>query len=115
MLGGYTAQSMHDVGATPLNETTPGPVLHLETMAAALAHQFLRPTPPGWMFALVIMGGVSAWLLIAFVRRPLVCLCPLVGAGAAYLLASRLAYDRAGYSCLPFPSKARSSSAVSRR
>ena len=103
VLIGYTAQAMHDVVATPLNETTPGPVLHLETMAAALAHQFLRPTPPGWMFALVIMGGVSAWLLIAFVRRPLVCLFTLVGAGAAYLLASRLAYDRAGLLLLTVP------------
>jgi adenylate cyclase len=103
VLIGATSQIAHDVVATPMNENTLGPVLHLEAMAAALAHQFLRPTPPNWMFALVATGGMSAWLLIAFLRRPLACLFTLGAASAAYLLASRLAYDRAGLLLLTVP------------
>ena len=103
VLIGATSQIAHDVVATPMNENTLGPALHLETMAAALAHQFLRPTPPGWMLALVGAGGIGAWLLIAFVRRPLVCLFTLFLTSALYLLASRLAYDNLGLLLLTVP------------
>ena len=48
-------------------------------------------------------GGVAAWLLIAFVRRPLFCLIALFVISALYLLASRLAYDRLGFLLLTVP------------
>ncbi len=100
---GAASQIAHDVVVTPMSQNTLGPALHLETMAAALAHQFLRPTPPGWMFALVGTGGILAWLLIAFVRRPILCLISLVLISAAYLLVSRIAYDRVGLLLLTVP------------
>jgi hypothetical protein len=53
VLIGAASQIAHDVVSTPLSPNTLGPELHLETMAAALAHEFLRPTPARWMFILV--------------------------------------------------------------
>ncbi len=100
---GAASQIAHDVVVTPLNPDTLGPALHLETMAAAMGHEFLRATPPNWMLGLVGAGGVFAWLLIAFVRRPAVCLVGLVAISAVYLLASRLAYDRVGFLLLTVP------------
>jgi adenylate cyclase len=100
---GASSQVAHDVVDTPMDPNTLGPALHLETMAAALDHQFLRPTPPSWMFALVAAGGLCAWLLIAFVRRPLLCLFALVLLSGGYLFASRLAYDHLGFLLLTLP------------
>jgi adenylate cyclase len=100
---GAASQIAHDVVNTPMSPNTLGPALHLEAMAAALGHQFLRPTPPGWMFGLVAAAGGFAWLLIAFVRRPLLSLLALVLTGAGYLLASRLAYDALGFLLLTVP------------
>src|SRR4030095_11001432 len=42
---GPSAQVLHDVVDTPMSPTTSGPALHLQAMAAALGHEFLRPTP----------------------------------------------------------------------
>ena len=67
---GAASQVAHDVVDTPMSPNTLGPALHLETMAAALEHEFLRPTSRAWMRALVCAAGTLAWLLIAFVRRP---------------------------------------------
>jgi adenylate cyclase len=103
VLIGAASQIAHDVVATPMSPNTLGPALHLQTMAAALAHQFLEPTPPRLMLVLVLGAGVAAWLLIAFVRRPLICLFALVLVSAAYLLVSRLEYDRGGFLLLTVP------------
>ena len=100
---GAAAQSMHDFVSTPLDTDTPGPALHLQVMAAALGHEFLHPTPPLWMFALVGAGGVCAWLLVAFVRRPLLCLFGLIAAAGGYLIVARLAYDHLGFLLLSVP------------
>jgi adenylate cyclase len=103
VLIGAIAQSLHDVVPTPMNENTFGPELHLETMAAALGHEFLRPTPPGLMIGLVGAAGFCAWLLIAFVRRPLLCLFILLASAGGYLGIGRVLYDRAGFLLLTVP------------
>ncbi|MEO6873038.1 MAG: adenylate/guanylate cyclase domain-containing protein [Chthoniobacterales bacterium] len=103
VLIGAASQIMHDFVTTPINPSTPGPALHLESMAAALGHEFLTATPPNMMFVLVGGAGAFAWLLIAFVRRPLACLFVLVIAAGLYLLASRVAYDRVGFLLLTVP------------
>ena len=103
VLIGASSQIAHDVVVTPMSPTTPGPELHLDVMAAALGHQFLQPTPPRWMFGLVAAGGFGAWLLIAFVRRPLLCLFLLLASAGLYLLLSRLLYDHRGFLLLTVP------------
>ncbi|HEX3818466.1 MAG TPA: adenylate/guanylate cyclase domain-containing protein [Chthoniobacterales bacterium] len=103
VLVGAASQVAHDFVATPMNTNTLGPALHLQSMAAALGHEFLTATPPGLMLILVGSAGALAWLLIAFVRRPLTCLLVLVLAAGLYLLAARLAYDRMGFLLLTVP------------
>jgi adenylate cyclase len=100
---GASAQIFHDTVATPLGPGLPGPALHLETMAATLAHQFLWMTPLNVDFALVIGAGVLAWLLIAFVRRPGIALGLLAGITLAYLAVARISYDRMGLLLITVP------------
>ena len=100
---GSSAQVMHDVFDTPMDPTTSGPALHFQAMAAAMNHEFLRPTPAKAGLALVGAAGLVAWSLVAFLRRPLLCLGTLVLITAAYLGAARLSYDKAGLLLLTVP------------
>ena len=100
---GASAQILHDVVDTPMSPTTLGPGLHLQAMAAALGHEFLRPTPPKVGLALVGAAGLVAWLLVAFLRRPLLCVGALVALTATYLGTARLFYDKTGLLLLTVP------------
>jgi adenylate cyclase len=100
---GPSAQVLHDVFDTPMSPTTFGPALHLQAMAAAMGHEFLRPTPPKTALALVGAAGLLAWSLIVFLRRPLLCIGALVAITGAYLGAARLFYDRTGLLVLTVP------------
>jgi adenylate cyclase len=100
---GSSAQVQHDVFDTPMSPATSGPSLHLQAMAAALGHEFLQPTPAKTGLALVGAAGVLAWLLIAFLRRPMLCLGALVAITAAYLGAARFFYDTTGLLLLTVP------------
>src|SRR4029077_17294351 len=53
--------------------------------------------------ALVCAAGLVAWLLVAFVRKPLVCLGGLVAITAGYLVTARLLYDNTGFLLLTVP------------
>ncbi len=96
VLVGAASQIAHDVVVTPMTPAMPGPVLHLQTMAAAMQHEFLRLTTLATDYTLLGAAGVLAWGLIAFVRRPIVCIATLAGMVVVYLLIVRLAYDRTG-------------------
>ena len=100
---GSSAQVAHDVFDTPMSPATSGPSLHLQAMAAALGHEFLQPTPAQIGLALVCAAGLLAWALVAFIRRPLVCIGALVVLAAAYLGAARLFYDSSGLLLLTVP------------
>jgi adenylate cyclase len=100
---GSSAQVEHDTVVTPMSPMTLGPALHLQAMAAAMNHEFLRPTPPKAGLALVGAAGLVAWLLVAFLRRPLLCLGTLVLITAAYLGMARLCYDGTGLLLLTVP------------
>jgi adenylate cyclase len=103
VLVGPSAQVWHDVVDTPMSPNTPGPTMHFQAMAAALGHEFLRPTSRRIELALVCAAGLVAWLLVAFVRKPLVCLGGLVAITAGYLVAARLLYDNTGLLLLTVP------------
>ena len=100
---GPIAQVMHDVVDTPISPTTPGPTLHLDAMVAAYAREFLQPTSPKTGLALVGAAGLIAWSLVAFLRRPLLCLGSLIVITGAYLGAARLFYDNSGLLLLTVP------------
>src|SRR5213078_2997750 len=100
---GASAQVEHDSVDTPMSPATLGPALHLQAMAAAMNHEFLRPTPAKAGLALVGAAGLVAWSLVAFLRRPLLCLGTLVLITAAYLGAARFFYDKTGLLLLTVP------------
>ena len=100
---GPSAQVLHDVVDTPISTTTLGPELHLQAMAAALGHEFLRPTPPKVGLTLVAAAGLIAWSLVALVRKPLICIGALAAITAAYLGMARLLYDNTGLLLLTVP------------
>src|SRR5438552_1078694 len=100
---GPSAQVWHDVVDTPMSPNTPAPTIHFQAMAAALGHEFLRPTPRKIEMVLVCAAGLVAWLLVAFVRKPLVCLGGLVAITAGYLFTARLLYDNTGLLLLTVP------------
>ena len=93
---GASAQILHDVVATPVNENMYGSVLQLHTLAAALDGEFIRQLRTGSDFYFILVAAALAWCLVAFVRRPLLCIAILAGIIAAYLVATRMLYDREG-------------------
>jgi adenylate cyclase len=100
---GASAQVEHEVFDTPMSPVTSGPGLHLQAMAAAIDHEFLRPTPRGVGFALVAAAGLIARSLVAFLRQPLLCLGALVAITVTYLGMARLLYDKTGLLLLTVP------------
>jgi adenylate cyclase len=100
---GASAQIIHDVTDTPLSPETPGPVLHLHAMAAAMDHEFLRNTAVSTDILLVCLFGVVAWVVVAYVHRPLLSILLMVIVVAAYLAVIRLFYDRSGLLVLTVP------------
>jgi len=100
---GSSAQVEHDFVVTPMSPTTLGPALHLQAMAAAMNHEFLRPTPAKTGLALVAAAGLMAWSVVGFLRRPLLCLGALVVITGAYLGAARFFYDKTGLLLLTVP------------
>jgi adenylate cyclase len=103
VLIGPSAQVWHDVVDTPMSPATMAPTLHFQAMAAAMGHEFLRATPRKIGMVLVCAAGLVAWLLVAFVRKPLICLGGLAAITAGYLIAARLLYDNTGLLLLTVP------------
>ena len=94
---GGSSQILHDFTVTPMNSAAPGPAVHLQVIAAAEAHEFLRQTPTRVMLGLVLAAGVIGWGVIPFLRRPILSLLSLIAIAVIYLAAARLAYDRSGF------------------
>jgi adenylate cyclase len=103
---GASAQIMHDVVDTPLGPSTYGPAMHLHAMAASLGHEFITSTAPVIGYILVGAAGLLAWLLITFIRRPVLSLLALIGIAVIYLLGARIAYDVRGFFLLSVPVQA---------
>lgn len=100
---GVSAQIQHDFLATPVDENMHGPVIHLHTLAAGLDHEFLRELPVNADFVFIFVAALLAWSVVAFIRRPLLCIFVLAGFALAYLIVSRVLYDRAGLLIMVVP------------
>jgi adenylate cyclase len=100
---GASAQIMHDTVATPVDENMYGTVLQLHTLAAALDGEFLRELRTNTGFFFVVAAALLAWSIVAFVRRPLLCILILAVVAGAYLVAARILYDRAGLLIIVVP------------
>src|SRR5437588_2131554 len=100
---GSSAEIQHDVVATPINTRLWGAALHLHALAATLDHEFLSETPINLDFVLVLFGGLTAWTVVAFLRRPFLCFITLLAIAAAYLGLTRIIYDRVGLLLMAVP------------
>ena len=100
---GPSAQIMHDFANTPMGPATPGPNLHLHALAAALGHEFLVQTPLWANFTMIGVAGFLAWTLVAWMRRPALCIAMLVAISVAFLGAARILYDQKGVVLLVVP------------
>jgi adenylate cyclase len=100
---GPSAQIQHDFVNTPIDSNLHGAALHLHALAAALDHEFLYETPIRVDFVLVLLGGLSAWVLVAFLRRPFLCLTVLLGISGAHLGLARILYDQFGLLLMVVP------------
>jgi adenylate cyclase len=100
---GPSAQILHDFVPTPVDENMDGPLVHLHALAAALDHEFLYETPIAVAFATIIGGGILSWIVVAFLRRPFLCLLTLLAIGGAYLGLSRILYDTKGVFIMVVP------------
>jgi adenylate cyclase len=100
---GPSAQIQHDFVDTPIDPNMYGPALHLHALAAALDHEFLYDTPIAVDFATIIGGGILSWIVVAFLRRPFLCLLTLLAISGAYLGLSRILYDTKGVLIMVVP------------
>ena len=100
---GSSAEIQHDVVATPINSRLWGAALHLHALAASLDQEFLSETPIKVDFVLVLLGGLTAWTVVAFLRRPLLCFGTLLAIAAADLGLARIIYDRFGLLIMVVP------------
>lgn len=100
---GASAQVQHDVFETAMSPETPGPVLHLHALAAALAHEFVYSAPLSAGFATIVGGGLLSWVVLTFIRRPFLCFVTIVALAAAFLGVVRILYDQLGLLVLVMP------------
>ncbi len=103
LLVGASAQIQHDFVATPMNPQAAGPSVHLNSIAAALAHEFLSDTSVRVDYVFIALAGILAFVVVAWIRRPVVALVTLLVVSAIYLVTARVLYDRIGLFILIVP------------
>ena len=92
---GASAQVAHDFVATPMDADMPGPALHLASDGGRDRSRIsaLDVVARGLRARRAALD-LLAWVLIAFVRRPLLHLLLLVGASVGLSRSRTIAYDR---------------------
>lgn len=95
VLIGAAGNEAEDRLQTP-SGTVLGPSIHLSAINSALNHDFVYETQTPANVALIIGAGVIAWLLSAFLRRPVLRLFLLIGILVAFVEAAQLTYNHLG-------------------
>lgn len=85
VLIGATAQESQDFQLTPVGSIA-GVRLHAHALTALLANSFLYDAPRWWLWLSLIAGAVIAWLLVTYIRQPVITLLAMwsLTVGAAY-------------------------------
>jgi adenylate cyclase len=99
VLIGQSGNQAEDRIITPLG-TVLGPSVHLAALNAALNGDFLHELPIWGDFALIVAAGVVAWMLGAWVKRPVVRVALLVGTALVYFLGAQVLFNVAGIELL---------------
>ena len=100
---GASAPVLLDVFDNPISPEIKGPVMHLNVLAAAMDHEFLRKLPIALDLVIVSVLGLLAWLLLGYVGRWLICLLSFLALSVAYLLLAFLLYNFLGIFVPIFP------------
>jgi len=95
VLIGATGESVQDRMQTPYGINF-GAYVHLNAINSALNGEFLRDSPTSTNVAMILAGGVVAWLLGALVRRPILRLTMLVLAAGTFVQSAHLIADDSG-------------------
>ncbi len=74
-----------------------GPMIHLSAMNAALKNDYLHETTRWENFLLICAGGLTAWMLGAWVPRPLLRLFLIIAAALAYYGLSQILFNFLGW------------------
>ncbi len=80
---GPSAAILQDFHLTPLG-TIPGPLLHLNAVAATMRGAFYHPPDFGLTALLVVLAATAAWLITRRFRQPVSAILLLVGVGVGY-------------------------------
>jgi adenylate cyclase len=98
VLVGPTASIFHDEHDTPFAERKMnGPELHLNIMAAALQHEFLREVPKWAALTIILLTGLLAGALSFHNFQPMERLGTLLMSVVSYWVLAQWFYDRAGW------------------
>ena len=100
---GPSASKLGDVLDNPISTEIKGPVMHLNVLAAAMDHEFLRKLPVALDLVIVSVFGLLAWLLLGWVGRWLICLLSFLALSVTYLLLAFLLYNLLGIFVPIFP------------
>lgn len=92
VLIGAAGDQAEDRLRTP-HGTVLAPTIHLSAINAALSRDFIHETGTAANVMLILGGGGLAWILAAFVQRPLLRLALILGAIAAYYGLSQMLYN----------------------
>lgn len=90
---GATATDLQDFQKIP-HSIIPGVELHAHAVSALMAHSFIHLAPEWWRWVSIAVAVLLAWLVVTFVRQPLLCLLTLALLVVGGLYSSYLVFDR---------------------
>jgi adenylate cyclase len=93
VLIGAIASDLQDIQATPIGEI-PGVNVHAHALSALLAGSFIKDAPPWFRWVAIALAAFAAWLVISFVRMPIVSVGILLALGFASQWLAADAFDR---------------------
>lgn len=102
VLVGATAKEMQDFHLTPVGELA-GVQIHAHALAALLDNEFVREAPEWWRWCSLAGGGVLAWALVRWVRRPMLGLLGMWVCSGLALLGGLVLFDGWNVEVSPLP------------
>lgn len=103
VLIGAASAIQHDVHPTAIGDTTSGPLIHFHAMAAAIDKEFLSETSRLVNCFLLVVAGLMAWIVVAFVRQTLLAPLILIAASIGYVAIAIVFYNTRNLFILTLP------------
>jgi adenylate cyclase len=103
ILIGAVASDLQDIQNTPIGRI-PGVQVHSHALTALLSKSFIHQAPAWYRWVCIAGAALIAWLLVSFIRMPVLCVLSLVLVGIAGDWFGRISFDlfNLEVSSLPF-------------